>query len=236
MHEDPIAVGVRAAIAGVRAGCVSVPWAVLQEGIKLPCRRGTKHSKHAFLAQQRDGCRGWACCDAAQLHVTLGHTTVLAEALYFGTPEGAGEDPAQALSSMVARIGSLSLNVRCCCALLPGNYQRLSACSAPVLISWHVRKLNVHTPSKHWCCWAGCKRLCMCLRRTAAWPLTMARTTSIRRSCTAWRAARQASWHKGKRGRPPRRTMGRSGRCSASASPSLRPRSFPCPVCLLSPS
>lgn len=52
------------------------------------------------------------CC-AAQLHVTLGHTTVLAEALFFGTPEGSGEDPAQALSSMIARIGSLSLNVCC---------------------------------------------------------------------------------------------------------------------------
>ena len=49
----------------------------------------------------------------AQLHVTLGHATVLAEALSFGTPEGAGQDPAQALSSMVARIGNLSLNVRC---------------------------------------------------------------------------------------------------------------------------
>ena len=44
--------------------------------------------------------------------MTLGHTTVLAEALYFGTPEGAGQEPAAALQSMIARIGELSLNVR----------------------------------------------------------------------------------------------------------------------------
>ena len=43
--------------------------------------------------------------------MTLGHTTVVAEALYFGTPDGDGQEPAAALQSMIARIGELSLNV-----------------------------------------------------------------------------------------------------------------------------
>ena len=59
---------------------------------------------------------GAACkrnpCSMAQVHVTLGHSTVVAEALYFGTPDGTGQEPAAALSAMIGRIGQLALNVR----------------------------------------------------------------------------------------------------------------------------
>lgn len=47
----------------------------------------------------------------AQVHVTLGHSTVVAEALYFGMPDGCGQEPAVALSAMIGRIGQLALNV-----------------------------------------------------------------------------------------------------------------------------
>ena len=46
-----------------------------------------------------------------QVHVTLGHTTVMAEAQYFGLPDSGSQSPAAALASTVARIGQLALNV-----------------------------------------------------------------------------------------------------------------------------
>ena len=46
-----------------------------------------------------------------QVHVTLGHTTLMAEAQYFGLPDSSSQNPAAALASTVARIGQLALNV-----------------------------------------------------------------------------------------------------------------------------
>ena len=47
-----------------------------------------------------------------QVHVTLGHTTVMAEAQYFGLPDSSSQSPAAALASTISRIGQLALNVR----------------------------------------------------------------------------------------------------------------------------
>lgn len=46
-----------------------------------------------------------------QVHVTLGHTTVMAEAQYFGLPDSSRQTPASALASTISRIGHLALNV-----------------------------------------------------------------------------------------------------------------------------
>ena len=46
-----------------------------------------------------------------QVHVTLGHTTVMAEAQYFGLPDSSSQSPAAALASTISRIGQLALNV-----------------------------------------------------------------------------------------------------------------------------
>lgn len=46
-----------------------------------------------------------------QVHVSLGHTTVLAEPLFFGVPDGCGDSPAAALRSVLDRIGQLAINV-----------------------------------------------------------------------------------------------------------------------------
>lgn len=48
---------------------------------------------------------------SAQVHVSLGHSTVMAEVMYFGTPDGSGHEPAAALHSVLDRIGQLALNV-----------------------------------------------------------------------------------------------------------------------------
>ena len=46
-----------------------------------------------------------------QVHVTLGHSTVMAEAQYFGLPDSSSQSPAAALASTISRIGQLALNV-----------------------------------------------------------------------------------------------------------------------------
>jgi len=46
-----------------------------------------------------------------QMHVTLGHTTVMAEAQYFGLPDSSSHSPAAALALTISRISQLALNV-----------------------------------------------------------------------------------------------------------------------------
>lgn len=48
---------------------------------------------------------------SAQVHVSLGHSTVMAEVMYFGTPDGSGHEPAAALHSVLNRLGQLALKV-----------------------------------------------------------------------------------------------------------------------------
>lgn len=43
--------------------------------------------------------------------MSLGHSTVMAEVMYFGTPDGSGHEPAAALRSVLDRIRQLALNV-----------------------------------------------------------------------------------------------------------------------------
>ena len=45
------------------------------------------------------------------MHVTLGHTTVMAEAQYFGLPDNSSHSPAAALALTISRISQLALNV-----------------------------------------------------------------------------------------------------------------------------
>ncbi|KAK9906478.1 hypothetical protein WJX75_002571 [Coccomyxa subellipsoidea] len=46
----------------------------------------------------------------SKVHVSLGHSTVMAEVMYFGTPDGSGHEPAAVLHSVLDRIGQLALN------------------------------------------------------------------------------------------------------------------------------
>jgi selenocysteine-specific elongation factor len=48
----------------------------------------------------------------SKVHVVVGHTTVMAELLFFGVADGAGEPPEQALAGLTRRIGSLALKAR----------------------------------------------------------------------------------------------------------------------------
>ena len=47
-----------------------------------------------------------------KVHVVVGHATVMAELLFFGVPDGAGEPPEQALAGLTRRIGTLAMKAR----------------------------------------------------------------------------------------------------------------------------
>lgn len=47
-----------------------------------------------------------------KLHVTVGHTTVMAEIQFFGLPDGEGEPPTTALQKSASRIGDIAQKVR----------------------------------------------------------------------------------------------------------------------------
>jgi len=46
------------------------------------------------------------------VHVTVGHATVMAELLFFGVPDGAGEPADRALDGLMRRISSLTVKAR----------------------------------------------------------------------------------------------------------------------------
>ena len=48
----------------------------------------------------------------AKIHVTIGHTTVMAELMFLGAQDGAGEPSAEALRNLTQRIGRLAVKVR----------------------------------------------------------------------------------------------------------------------------
>lgn len=47
----------------------------------------------------------------AKIHVTIGHSTVMAEITLLGVPDGHGEPPAEALRNLTQRIGKLAVKV-----------------------------------------------------------------------------------------------------------------------------
>ena len=45
----------------------------------------------------------------SKVHVVIGHSTMMAELLFFGVLDGAGEPPEQALAGLTRRISALAM-------------------------------------------------------------------------------------------------------------------------------
>ena len=107
-----------------------------------------------------------------QVHVTLGHTTVMAEAQYFGLPDGSSQSPALALASTISRIGQLALNVS------PHNQGLVRGHAVQVIVK-DLLESDQDLGRK------ASESNSACRRPKPA--LTSARTMHTRRSCMAWR-------------------------------------------------
>lgn len=90
-----------------------------------------------------------------QVHVSLGHCTVMAEVTYFGTPDGSGHEPAAALRLVLDRIGQLALNVSPCFQLHLPHHNYLCA-------TLHVMARSLQT-------WGVWDQLVECLSAGECW-------------------------------------------------------------------